>query len=177
MRAQMLGFIRIVLLVIVAAVLYGLAHDQVTIRISPEYFTLGHPRIIDTDSITLIALAWGVVATWWMGLILGVPVALCCTVGTWPRLGARDVALPLAMVLAVMAVGAAISALAARQSAIGFPVTEMRGVKLSPEQQRSFFVAFAAHNASYFIGATGGGALCVAAIVMRRRRVPRRSQE
>lgn len=64
-------FIRIVLAAVGAAVGYGIVHDQITVRISPEYFTIGHPRLIETSSLTILALFWGVVATWWVGLPLG----------------------------------------------------------------------------------------------------------
>ena len=68
--------LRIIGLCISAAVLYGVAHDQVTARVCVEYFTIGHPRIIATESPTVLGLAWGVIATWWVGLI--------------PTVGSRD---------------------------------------------------------------------------------------
>jgi len=49
-------------------VAYGLVHDQVTVRVSLEYFTIGHPQLITTSSPTLLALFWGAAATWWVGL-------------------------------------------------------------------------------------------------------------
>jgi hypothetical protein len=57
-------------------ILYGILNDQITIRICAEYFTLFHPRIVDSDNITVIATAWGIVATWWFGLSVGVILAL-----------------------------------------------------------------------------------------------------
>lgn len=38
------------------AVAYGIVHDQITIRISAEYFTIAHPRVFATESVTLLAL-------------------------------------------------------------------------------------------------------------------------
>ena len=46
----------IVGLCIAAAVAYGLVHDQVTVRLSLEYFTVLHPHVVDTDSPTVLAL-------------------------------------------------------------------------------------------------------------------------
>jgi len=69
--------VKIVLLCIVSAVVYGILHDQVTARACVEYFTIGHPPVFKTDSPTLLALGWGVIATWWVGLLLGIPAALC----------------------------------------------------------------------------------------------------
>lgn len=57
-------------------ILYGILNDQITIRICVEYFTVFHPRIVDSDNITVIATAWGLVATWWFGLSVGVILAL-----------------------------------------------------------------------------------------------------
>lgn len=60
---------------ILAAVTYGILHNQVTARICVEYFTIGHPQIIGSTSPTLLGLAWGIVATWWVGLPLGIGLA------------------------------------------------------------------------------------------------------
>ncbi|MEM7013599.1 MAG: hypothetical protein AAF585_19175 [Verrucomicrobiota bacterium] len=49
-------FIKIILLSIVAAVVYGILHDQVTARICVEYFTIGHAQLIDSDSPTVLGL-------------------------------------------------------------------------------------------------------------------------
>ena len=37
--------LKIVVLCIVAAIVYGILHDQVTARVCVEYFTIGHPPI------------------------------------------------------------------------------------------------------------------------------------
>ncbi len=55
-----------------ASVLYGLLHDQVTARVCVEYFTIGHPRVMASKSPTPLALYWGVVAPWWVGLPAGI---------------------------------------------------------------------------------------------------------
>ena len=56
-------FTKIVGMSIIAAVLYGIAHDQITARICVEYFTIGHPPIFGTDDATLLGLGWGIFAT------------------------------------------------------------------------------------------------------------------
>lgn len=68
--------IRIILLCICSAIFYGIVHDQITARICVEYFTIGHPPVFNTDSPTLLGFGWGVIATWWVGLILGLPLSL-----------------------------------------------------------------------------------------------------
>lgn len=60
-------FAGIVLFSIAAAIFYGIAHDQITARVCVEYFTIGHLPVFKTTSPTLLALGWGVLATWWLG--------------------------------------------------------------------------------------------------------------
>ena len=74
----------IVALCIGAAVVYGIAHDQITARICVEYFTIGHPPVFATDDPTLLGLGWGVIATWWVGLMLGIFLALAARAGRRP---------------------------------------------------------------------------------------------
>lgn len=45
-----------VALSVLAAVVYGILHDQITARICVEYFTIGHARLIDSDSPTVLGL-------------------------------------------------------------------------------------------------------------------------
>ena len=61
----MFVFLKIVALCTLAAIGYGLVLDQITIRICEEYFTVFHPQVLpEGSSKTLLALAWGVLATW-----------------------------------------------------------------------------------------------------------------
>jgi hypothetical protein len=66
----------IVLVSILAAVVYGIVHDQVTARVCVEYFTIGHPPVFHTDDPTLLGIGWGIIATWWVGAMLGAPLAI-----------------------------------------------------------------------------------------------------
>src|SRR5947199_10373702 len=99
---QVVRFAAIILLCIAGAVVYGIIHDQITARICVEYFTIGHPAIFGTDDPTLLGLGWGVIATWWVGLILGVPLALCSRVGAWPQFTAGRLGRPLAVLLMIV---------------------------------------------------------------------------
>lgn len=67
---------KIVAMTIGASIVYGWAHDLVTANLCVEYFTIGHPDIFGTKNPWLLALGWGVVATWWVGLGLGCLLAL-----------------------------------------------------------------------------------------------------
>jgi hypothetical protein len=66
-------YLKIVLLVVMAG--YGIVHDQITARICIEYFTVFHPPVFRTENPTLLGLGWGVIATWWLGAIMGVLLA------------------------------------------------------------------------------------------------------
>ena len=163
---------KIVLLGLCAAVGYGIVHDQITARICVEYFTVGHPRIIDSESPTLLGLVWGVVATWWVGLPLGVLLALAARAGPWPQLEADDLRSSVLILLGVMAICAALAGFVGYQFAIaqqiGFPSIWATGV--SPEKQPAFIADWWAHNASYDVGILGGAIVCVITWWRRRRR-------
>ena len=61
---------QIILLSILSACLYGVVHDQITIRVCLEYFTVAHPPYFPTHSPTLLAICWGVAATAGIGAVL-----------------------------------------------------------------------------------------------------------
>lgn len=60
---------------IVAAGLFGMAHDQISYTVSPEYFTrfkfiqFGLADVAASDRLRAAVVGWR--ATWWMGLLLG----------------------------------------------------------------------------------------------------------
>lgn len=78
-------FLAIIILSIFACITYGVVHDQITARICVEYFTIGHPQIIPTNDPTILGLVWGIIATWWAGAILGVPLAVIARIGPRPK--------------------------------------------------------------------------------------------
>jgi hypothetical protein len=168
----MVRFGAIVLLCIVAAVVYGVVHDQITARICVEYFTIGHPPVFETADPTLLGLGWGVIATWWVGLILGLPLALCARVGSWPKLSASDLLRPLAIMLAVVGALAATSGAVGHSQAVHGRVwlTEPLASAVPADRHVAFLTDLWAHLASYLGGFLGGLVLCVYALVRRARR-------
>jgi hypothetical protein len=104
--------IKIILLCILSAVIYGILHDQITARVCVEYFTIGHPPIFHTDSPTLLGLGWGVIATWWVGAFLGILAAVAARVGGLPKAAASELIWPLAVLMATAAVAALVSGIA-----------------------------------------------------------------
>ena len=153
-------FLKIVGLGVVAAIGYGIVHDQVTVRVCLEYFTIFHPRLIASTSPTLLALAWGVVATWWVGLPLGLGLAAAARAGTRRKLGAEAVApsvLALLGVMASCALVAGVSAyLLARFDVAWFGLGGQFGDVVPFPRHPRCFADLWAHRASYLSGIVGG---------------------
>ena len=151
-------FAAIVLLSILMAVVYGILHDQATARICVEYFTIGHPPVFGTDDPTLLGIGWGIIATWWVGLILGVPLAIAARFGSRPKREALSVMRPLALLMGVSALFALAAGIA------GWSLASLGYVKLVgymadaiPADRHVAFLADGfAHTASYAAGFIGG---------------------
>lgn len=152
----------VVLLGIAAAVLYGIVHDQITARLCVEYFTIGHPRLIASESPTLLGLLWGVIATWWAGLLVGLGAAVASQAGRRPPFAPRRLLRPIGLLLAIMA------SLALTAGVVGYQLANHGWIQLVEplasrvprSQHTAFLTAGAAHLASYAGGFLGGIALC-----------------
>ena len=156
-------WIAIVALSILACISYGIIHDQITARICVEYFTIGHPMIIPTDDPTILGIVWGIVATWWVGAILGVPLATLARIGPRPKKPASSLVRPMAILFAISALLALLAGL------VGYVAASMGWVWLvgkmaedvPQEKHVAFLVDLWAHSASYFAGFVGGIILMV----------------
>lgn len=150
--------VRIVLMGVAAAVGYGVAHNQVTARVCVEYFTVGHPDVFGTDDPTLLGLGWGVLATWWVGLLLGVTLAAAARAGQRPVRSAGSLVRPVASLGAVTATGALAAGgagwLLASSGAVFLvgPISHT----LPADRHVPFLADLWAHSASYAVGAIGG---------------------
>jgi hypothetical protein len=165
--------IKIILLSVVSAVLYGIVHDQVTARVCVEYFTIAHPPVFHTQSPTLLAFGWGVIATWWVGLLLGIPLAACARIGPAPRLDARKLLAPIRGLLLLMAASSILFGLC------GYGMAKSHTIALNPywftlipgEKHDRFLADAWAHLAAYGSGIGGGLVLCAWVIWKRMRAV------
>ena len=164
-------FLAIVLMCIVAAVSYGIIHDQITARVCVEYFTIGHAPIFGTDNPTLLGLGWGVLATWWVGVMLGVPLAVVARAGRWPKRSAMSLVRTLALLMAVSAALALVAgltgALLARAGVIS--LFEPMNSFVPRERHVAFLADRWAHNASYLAGFVGGGIVMFRVWLSRKR--------
>src|SRR5438270_12945908 len=121
----MMESVKIVLTCIAAAVLYGIAHDQVTAHVCVEYFSIAHPTILPLTSATLLAIQWGIVATWWVGLPLGGGLAISARFGARPPFCARDLRRPIGILLLFMGAASLLSGLT------GFALAKAHWITLS----------------------------------------------
>lgn len=153
----MRSFVAIVLSIVALTAAYGIIHDQITARISLEYFTVGHPPLVNSTDPTVLALVWGVVATWWFALPFAVVAAAVARVGQNP--------LPIAFTLRAAAfslVATGVCAIVAGvTAALQHPLIPTHWAERIPaDRQYSFMIAAWTHLASYF----AGGAFALASI-------------
>jgi hypothetical protein len=148
---------RIVLFVVGAAIGYGILHDLVTAHLCVEYFTIAHPPVFPTESPILLALGWGVIATWWVGLALGIGLASAARFGHLPKMGLAEVRRPIVILLLVSAAAASVAG-AIGALLVSSGVTPMIGewaVMIPSERHVAFSAAAWAHGASYGVGGLG----------------------
>jgi hypothetical protein len=162
---------------IAAASLYGVAQDQITYRHCPEYFTQGfHRRMMNRwngpvlgtakqlfdnnpDNPTLRASIWGVIASWWMGALIGIPVTLACRVGPWKKIGYKDLVKPLACTMSLTGANVALVGIQAHQLTQGIDVEwskywlDSHGVNTQGvTDYHGFFTDANAHSVAYLVG-------------------------
>lgn len=159
----------IIVLTLAGAVVYGIVHDEITARICVEYFTIGHPPVFSTDDSTLLGLGWGVIATWWVGLILGVLLAGSAQLGGWPRVSVGQLYWPLLITLICIGIVAAcagvVGHIAASKGQV-YLVGPLVG-RLPADRHVAFLTDLWTHVASYIGGAVGGLVLCGWVLVHR----------
>jgi len=151
-------FIKILFFSVLAAICYGILHDQVTAHICVEYFSIAHPPVFPTNSPFLLALGWGIIATWWVGLPLGFLAAAAARFGRGNRLSFVQVRpmifrLLIAMAVCALAAGAVGAGLAASGSR---PLLGGWSQIIPPEKWTAFSADQWAHLASYASGVVGG---------------------
>ena len=157
--------LKIIGLSVLAGAIYGIVHDQITARVCLEYFTVFHPDVFHTQSPTLLALGWGVLATWWVSVMLGILLAIASRAGSRPKLVSRELIPLLARLLAVMAM-CALSAGIAGYFLKGLGM-EYYNTSMPKAMMGRFYADLWAHNMSYLSGFVGGLVLCF--IVWRKR--------
>lgn len=150
--------LKIIGLSVVAAILYGVVHDQVTARVCVEYFTIGHPPVFATESPTLLGIGWGIIATWWVGALLGAPLAFAAIRGPRPPRSAGSLVRPIGVLLAFMGTAALVAGVIgfAAASAGWVFLLEPLASRVPADRHAAFIADLWAHSASYLVGFVGG---------------------
>lgn len=148
----------IILMCIASAVVYGIVHDQITARVCVEYFTIGHAPVFPTESPTLLGLGWGVIATWWVGLILGIGLAIAARAGRRRPRTVQSLFRTVATLLLVMGLCAAVAGVVGFVLGRNGTVTllEPLASRVPPARHARFLADLWAHRTSYLVGLIGG---------------------
>ena len=143
--------LKIVLFSIAAAVVYGIVHDMVTAHLCVEYFSVAHPHVIDSESPVLLALVWGVLATWWMGLGLGLLLAIAARAGSRPPADFNTVRRAVVWVMVIsLATAIVFGVTGAALFANGLiAIPPYWAEVIAPDRQLRFMTAASAHQGSY----------------------------
>ena len=67
------------------SVLFGWAHDAETANVWVEYFTVHHAKLVESQSPWVMAFLWGIIATFWVGMIGGAVISIFSFVGSLPK--------------------------------------------------------------------------------------------
>jgi hypothetical protein len=161
--------IKIILTILVISVCYGIIHDMITAHLCVEYFTIGHPTVIESDSPVLLALVWGVIATWWAGLLMGILIVAFNSIGTYPSLEYRQIIRLVLKLICIMFILAIVAGL------IGYVLSEQNVIYLIPKlanridtsSHSRFLAAGWMHVTSYLTALIGTFIICF--IIFRKR--------
>jgi hypothetical protein len=153
----------IVGLCIFMAVAYGIVHDQVTARLCVEYFTVAHPPMFATTSPTMLGICWGIAATFGVGALLGMLLALVSQSGDVLAVPTLTLLRSILVLLAVTAISASLAGIAgfllSCHSIVSIPAEFAETIPR--EQHDRFMAVWFAHGASYLVGLLGGSFLIV----------------
>jgi hypothetical protein len=132
--------LKLLLLSVAAAVVYGILQDQITARVCVEYFTIGHPDIFGT------------------GVLLGVPLALVARRGSRPPLTADDLALPILLLIGCVGLLTLVAGIVGYFAArLGWVcLLEPLASRVPGEKHSAFLADLWAHSAAYLGGDAGG---------------------
>jgi hypothetical protein len=164
--------LRIIALCIVAMAGYGMVQDQVSVRLSREYFTVGHPPIEGLEDPTLLGIAWGFLGGWWGGMLMGMVLGLAATLGKKPQLSVRELLPGVGWLLLVVAGG---TLLAGGSAWYNCGITQVRlgggWASAVPEGgHRAFLTVACAHLGTYLTAVAGTVVLCLYVAGLRRRK-------
>jgi hypothetical protein len=164
---------KVIFVCVLAAITYGVVHDEITAQVCVEYFSVAHPPLFHTASPIILGLCWGIAATAGIGIVLGAMLAEVSQSEGLPPYPVLQLCHALLILAATMAVSAFLAGILgfelSRHSLISLPAAFAEVI--SPTRRDRFMAVWFAHCASYIAGAAGGGLLIFR--IWRRRGKPR----
>jgi nucleoside phosphorylase len=163
---------KIIVLSIIVAASYGIINDLVTANVCIEFFAL-FPIDVKSTNPVVIAIVFGVLSTWWVGLLLGTVAAILARMGSGPKLNAVDLLVPLLVLLTVVGVAAflvgyAVYSLVGEEALMNPEIQEALSV-IPPEKRRAGLAVNAAHTSAYIVGFVGAIIVWFGIILKRSR--------
>lgn len=155
--------LKIVALSICAMVVYGMVQDQVSVRLSKEYFTLAHPPIEGIDDPTVLGILWGFLGSWWGGLIVGISAGFTATAGAKPILTWRMLFLPILLMVLGMACVTLIAGLSGYYNArlLDIRIGSNHAIGLPADDHTLIFAVACGHFGTYSSAFVGSAVLCI----------------
>lgn len=163
---------RVIPVCIVAMIFYGVLQDQVSVRLSREYFTVAHPPIEGLEDPTVLGLAWGFLGSWWGGMLLGIALGAAATWGKKPPLTLRELLPGIVCLMLVIFAATLLTGMSAYQNGriLGVHLGDDWAQIITKENQLLLFVVGCAHFATYVSSILGSVVLCFWAVHLRTRK-------
>jgi hypothetical protein len=180
---------KIILLSTFAACVIGIVNDMITVRICIEYFSKGfHYEMIkdesigkylleNTDKINLWAFFWGIIASWWVGAILGLLLALVSRVGRYSKLSMDRVFTNILICMGLIGLAMwhkfyniqlePIEEIRLILKSVNFQLGDKEVDSWSDEKCQNFMFNGHLHNAIYYYGAVFGCFTIASSIIQR----------
>ncbi|HYE73909.1 MAG TPA: hypothetical protein VEF04_11285 [Blastocatellia bacterium] len=156
-------YLRIVMMCIVVVSIYGILQDQISVRISPDYFAVTHPPINGVSSLALLGLIWGFLGSWWGGLIIGLMLATAAIFGRRPKVNSSDLLIPIIIWTIATGTVTAIAGLSGYVNGLitGISLGDPWAAKIPRDRHLQFFAIGCAHLGTYVGGLLGAVGLCI----------------
>jgi vacuolar-type H+-ATPase subunit I/STV1 len=164
---KLLAYICLVLIALLLAGFYGVVHDQISYTVSPEYFTkfkftqfgMAELNLPDRDRAAIV----GFLASWWMGLPIGLLVGGCGFLHPGFKPMCKFTLLSFAVVMGITMLFGGGGLLFGFYQTRTFNPNDYQGWYIPAEviDLRQFFCVGYMHNASYLGGTLGIFAGCI----------------
>lgn len=141
-----------------AVIAYAMIQDQISARLSSAYFTVGHAPISGLSDPTLLGLAWGFLGGFPGGILLGLALACCATLGSPTPVPLPTVQRLLLLMVLSMAFASVCAGGSAAYNAgvVSISIGEPWAQLIPTAEQRAFFIVACTHFGTY-LGATIAG--------------------